>query len=93
MAGREVLKLGLRYQVGDGMNILIWNDPWVPQPHSFKPYSPMMEGTEDYKVGDLIDQETKKWEVEFMRHLFTDGEINQIASIPLSWRGGEDLAL
>lgn len=47
IAGREVLQKGFRYQIGDGGNVSLWNVPWVPIPSSFKPFSPIMEGTED----------------------------------------------
>lgn len=42
-----VLKMGARYQVGDRSNIRIWKDPWMPLPHSFRPFFPAMETTED----------------------------------------------
>ncbi|XP_050386228.1 uncharacterized mitochondrial protein AtMg00310-like [Argentina anserina] len=45
MAGRKVLKLGLRMQVGIGEQINVWSDPWMPMPSSFSPYSSIMEGT------------------------------------------------
>lgn len=30
LKGREVLKEGMRWRVGDGTSIRIWTDPWLP---------------------------------------------------------------
>ncbi|XP_024199980.1 uncharacterized protein LOC112203217 [Rosa chinensis] len=90
ISGRDVFKLGLRYQVGSGCNISVWNDPCVPTPHSFRPYSPIMEGMEDLVVSDLIDFDSKTWATDFMKELFIEGEVERMASIPLSIRGGGD---
>ncbi|XP_062021227.1 uncharacterized mitochondrial protein AtMg00310-like [Rosa rugosa] len=90
LLGREVLKKGLRFQVGDGVNILVWDAPWVPLPQSFRPYSPILEGLEELTVADLIDLDTGEWAVDFMQEIFTLGEVEKIACIPLSVRGAQD---
>ncbi|XP_062014142.1 uncharacterized protein LOC133730599 [Rosa rugosa] len=90
ISGREVLKKGLRFQVGDGSGISVWKDPWIALPLSFKPFSPIMEGTEDFMVADLIDRENGEWLLDLLDELFTNGEVENIASIPLSLRGAED---
>ncbi|KAM5577920.1 hypothetical protein ABKV19_008311, partial [Rosa sericea] len=90
MAGREVLRKGVRFQVGDGSKISLWRDPWLPLPSSFRPFSPIMEGTEEWKVVDIIDADEKEWLLEIMKELFTEMEVSKIASIPLSLRHATD---
>ncbi|XP_062017671.1 uncharacterized protein LOC133734024 [Rosa rugosa] len=90
MAGRQVLEQGLRFQVGTGQRISVWHDRWVPRPRTFRPYSPPMEGLEELCVADLIDQEDKVWLVDLLNELFIPGEVELIASIPLSTRLVED---
>ncbi|XP_024164679.1 uncharacterized protein LOC112171781 [Rosa chinensis] len=90
ISGREVLKKGLQFQVGDGSGISVWKDPWIALPLSFKPFSPIMEGTEDFMVADLIDRENGEWLPYLLDELFTNGEVANIASIPLSLRCVED---
>ncbi|KAM5550969.1 hypothetical protein ABKV19_027359 [Rosa sericea] len=90
IAGRAVLQKGMRIQVGDGTNISLWDDPWVPIPYSFRPFSTVMEGTESWRVADVIDYDEKEWLTDVLGELFTSGEVDSIASIPLSIRGAED---
>lgn len=35
--GRELLNLGLRFRVGNGRNISMFSDPWIPKESLFKP--------------------------------------------------------
>lgn len=86
LKGREVLELGTRFRIGDGSKISIWNDPWLPKPHHFKPFSLPMEGTENWCVGDIIDSENKEWNSLLIEDLFTKEEAETIMSIPLSLR-------
>lgn len=90
LAGRELLSLGLRFQIGNGNNVSLWNDPWLPLPYSFKPYSIPMEGTESWKVGDLIDQERHTWLEPVIFDLFPTAEAEIILKIPLSRRSSAD---
>ena len=46
---REVLQLGVRWRVGNGVSITIWKDKWLPFQSSFLP------------MPRLIDGETKQW--------------------------------
>lgn len=59
LVGREVLAKGLHFQIGSGELVSLWNDPWLPLPYNFKPFSLPMEGTEAWRVGDSIDHESK----------------------------------
>ncbi|XP_062028618.1 uncharacterized mitochondrial protein AtMg00310-like [Rosa rugosa] len=47
MHGRELLRKGIRLQIGNGSQAYVWTDPWLPIAHSFRPISVPMEGLED----------------------------------------------
>ncbi|KAL6142102.1 hypothetical protein ACLB2K_060385 [Fragaria x ananassa] len=82
--------MGLRFQVGNGESISVWDDPWISVLYSFRPYSLPMESTEELRVCDLIDPDTGDWNVWWLNELFMGGEVDNIACISLSNGGGED---
>lgn len=43
LQGRKVLKAGLRWRVGDGCNIQLLTDPWLPVPRKFRVISRHVE--------------------------------------------------
>lgn len=93
MKGKQVLVNGSRYLVGSGTSILVWTDPWLPRPYTFKPCLPVMEGLEDLVVADLIDENTWSWSLEWLEELFTHEEVDMIQRIPLSARRGADVLI
>lgn len=68
----------------------VWDDPWIPRPHTFRLYSGVMEGFEELKVIDLIDPDSSKWMVDLLEELFFDDEVDIIKKIPLSVRNPPD---
>lgn len=90
IAGREVLAKGLRYQIGNDRYVSIWNNPWIPLPHSFKPFCLPLEGTELWKAEDIIDPESRAWNATMVENLSTKMEAELILSIPLSHRPNDD---
>lgn len=90
MSGREVLKRGLRFLVGNGEDILIWEDPWLPLPHHFKPFSLPMEGTGDWSVAMLIDNDNHVWLEDLVRDLFNEDEREMLSLMALSERRPKD---
>lgn len=68
----------------------IWNDPWLPLPYNFKPFSLPIIGTENWKVGHIIDHENGAWVSIMVNELFTDIEAEIILRIPLSLRALAD---
>ena len=52
--GRECLNLGLIKRVGDGASINIWEDPWIPSNHGYRPII-RLPGAACTKVEELTD--------------------------------------
>ncbi|KAL6194442.1 hypothetical protein ACLB2K_035526 [Fragaria x ananassa] len=88
--GKELLSKGIRYQIGSGSDVSVWQDPWIPRPYTFRPYSGMMEGLEKLKVADLIDPDNREWMRDWLEELFFANEVELIMRIPLSKRNRED---
>ncbi|GAA0144626.1 hypothetical protein LIER_05022 [Lithospermum erythrorhizon] len=51
--GRKVLTMGIRWRVGDGKEIDIWKDPWIPRTIDFLPRGREAEGLR--RVSQLIN--------------------------------------
>ncbi|KAL0741155.1 hypothetical protein Bca4012_082668 [Brassica carinata] len=66
LAGREVLKKGLGWLVGDGSSISVWSDPWLSTDSPLTPFGPPTEYNASLQVKHLIAA-TGEWDVEAIR--------------------------
>lgn len=57
----ELVKIGVRWRIGDGTTVDIWKDNWIPRTMSLKPFTPNLLGLEDTTVSILIDADLKVW--------------------------------
>jgi hypothetical protein len=80
--GKGVRNLGWR--VGNGANIKIWGDKWLPSPTSFQVQTPVRVLHHDAKVVDLIDPTTKEWKFQLIGEIFEQEEATMICNLPLS---------
>ena len=68
LAGRDLLKKGLGWVVGNGENIHVWKDPWLSHVTPEAPIGPPAEGTESLKVSDLLCPISNTWNIDSIRH-------------------------
>ncbi|KAF4348261.1 hypothetical protein G4B88_002662, partial [Cannabis sativa] len=80
--GRELLLKGLRKKVGTGDTILVFKDPWLPRPFSFKPTS-FNHSHSNLLVKELMAETRIGWNVDLLRVLFNEADQQCIGSIPL----------
>ena len=55
----EVIRKGVRWRVGNGKMIHIWEDKWLPNPTTYKVCSPLQDIGDFPMVSSLIDEETR----------------------------------
>ena len=55
-------------QVGDGSQINIWNDPWIPSGKGGRPITPKGRILLN-KVSELIDPYSGSWDEELVRDI------------------------
>lgn len=79
--GREVLKNGCRWRVGNGQQINILNGSWIPRPTTFKPISPP-NLPKEASVAELID-DNNCWKEELIYQYFGKDDAEIIVHIPL----------
>ncbi|KAK9214864.1 hypothetical protein WN944_006864 [Citrus x changshan-huyou] len=89
--GREVLIKGCRWRIGDGKQINIFNNSWIPRPTIFKSTTPpnLASGT---CVAELIDG-NRCWKEHIIYQCFGTDDAYLIVQIPLPRRQSEDILL
>lgn len=58
---RVVLNDGVRWRIGNGETVKVWLDPWIPGQLNMRPFGPMPEEGENFKVVDMIDWSERGW--------------------------------
>ncbi|KAL6143754.1 hypothetical protein ACLB2K_054449 [Fragaria x ananassa] len=85
LSAREVLTQGLRWRVGTGDQIDIWNHKWIPDSFPRCPSSPPPRDAPKL-VAELIDPITRTWDIQKLERCFSSADVDLILSIPLSRR-------
>jgi ribonuclease HI len=71
------------WRVGNGANINIWSDPWIPSSTDRKVISSRGEAVYT-RVEDLINPVTEQWDEELLRSILNPVDVNRILEIPLN---------
>jgi len=84
LKGRELLKEGCYWRVGNGTRIKIWKDKWLPKSHNHLVHSTPRDLPAEANVSALIDHVNRAWRVQTIRQIFSHAQAEEIISIPLS---------
>ncbi|XP_022159001.1 uncharacterized protein LOC111025446 [Momordica charantia] len=87
--GSELLKDGLRWRIGNGENVNVYRDNWVPNQPSLKILSARRLPIES-TVHSLINHDLAIWKVDEIEAAFSPDEAKGILSIPLGSRNRRD---
>jgi len=87
--GVKAMNEGLIWRVGDGTNINIWLDPWIPDGVTRRPITPRGQ-TLLTKISELIDPITGTWDHVLIEEVFWEEDWKCILSIPIK-QGMDDL--
>ncbi|XP_024007904.1 uncharacterized protein LOC112083915 [Eutrema salsugineum] len=83
IAGREILRHGMGWLVGNGESIRVWEDPWLSVTLPLRPIGPPTLETKDLLVSDLMDQVGNTWSWRRIQEVIPDCE-HLIRLLPLS---------
>lgn len=86
LSTQSIVKQGVRWRVGNGTDILIWGDKWLPWVSSYEVISPRLFLNQDTRVSKLIHIERKCWKEEVICQIFLPVDVEAILGIPLSIR-------
>ncbi|KAH1055992.1 hypothetical protein J1N35_034057 [Gossypium stocksii] len=82
-ASKELLQDGLCWRVGNGKEISIWNDCWIPRIDIISRQG--NTNNEELKlVSDLIDSSSKKWKTNLVHNTFQNRIAERILQTPLT---------
>jgi hypothetical protein len=80
--GVELIKQGVIWIIGDGKNVKIWEDLWVPKLWSRKISTPRNGNLLTY-VNELINPITGQWDEQLVRDTFNEEDASMILGMPL----------
>ncbi|XP_023879643.1 uncharacterized mitochondrial protein AtMg00310-like [Quercus suber] len=87
MVAQGVVQNGRRWQVGDGGNIRVWCDKWVPRSSTYMVVTPKKPNSQVALFKDLINIEAFEWDVGLVKQCFNAEDASAILGIPLSLTG------
>lgn len=85
------MKKGVRWRVGNGEKIKVWEDNWVPKAQNLKVCSPDLYNLRPITVSNLLNADGMSWNSSLIDILFWDVDADEILKIPLSSRNIEDV--
>jgi hypothetical protein len=88
LRGMEILKEGIVWRIGDGENIKVWADPWIPRGTTRRPTAVRGQSIIS-TVSELLNPITDTWDEELIRDIFIEEDTSHILAIPLR-QGMED---
>jgi hypothetical protein len=72
--GLEAIKEGIIWRVGNGDDINMWVDPWIPRGTTRRPITPRRNNILT-RVSELIDPQTGNWDGELVRDIFWEDDV------------------
>ena len=89
MYGLELLKQGIIWQMGNGTQIRIWRDPWIPRELSLRVTSRQGKCRLRW-VSELLDIEGRGWDLNKLPQIFNLADAEEIAKIKIPTRAMDD---
>jgi hypothetical protein len=91
--GIELLKIekGIIWRVGNGKNIRIWRDNWIPRDFYLRPIKRRRPSRLKW-VADLIDEERMEWKIDILQQIFAPADVEVILKIKFSYRTEDIIA-
>jgi hypothetical protein len=87
---KPLLKEGLLWRIGDGSNIKILGDKWIPTTHSHEIQVHSQEIQPTATVSELINMDSNWWNIPLIEQLFPLDIVEHICNIAISPRTMHD---
>ena len=83
LKARHIIKKGMLWRVGDGRQIRVFHDNWIPGSFSTSAVPRTPDLVDDSTVSSLINQSTREWDVQQIDLLIAPFMAQKIKAIPL----------
>ncbi|OMO96399.1 reverse transcriptase [Corchorus capsularis] len=90
LAGREVIRSGSRWRIGNGQTVDIWRDRWLAKPSSYQPAPRPGIVLQNNPVSSLFNNDGY-WDEDLLSELFEDEDVYRILCIPLHFSSTDRL--
>ena len=81
---KALLLEGLKWRVGNGESIRVWEDAWIIGEGSHFVPTPRADSDREMMVSALLDYHTRGWNIDLVHHTFHENEWPLVLNIPLS---------
>lgn len=65
----EIVRKGVRWRIGSGLDVDIWRDNWIPRDYLLRPITPDICEMGNIQVVALIDNVTNTWDLDMLNWL------------------------
>ncbi|CAN1152557.1 Uncharacterized mitochondrial protein AtMg00310 [Linum perenne] len=89
-ASQVILRRGIRWKIGDGESIRVWNTPWLRDDANFRVETPPFAGSEEFRVKELFVNGGVAWDEGEIQLLFGERDWKEILSLPGGCSGKRD---
>ena len=86
LGARDVIRRGMVWRIGNGQDVRIKEDRWLPIKSNRVAISPLTSVQAETRVCSLINHELGIWNTDVVQRLFLPHEASLILGIPLSLR-------
>lgn len=87
---KQVINHGLAWRIGDGKDVRIWQDNWLPLSSNLKVQTEPLIGLEDATVSTLINADGRSWNMELLSTLLDPPDWQLILRLHLTWHQRPD---
>jgi hypothetical protein len=91
MHGRKLLGEGEIWRIGDGAEIKVWEDNWIPRQGLKRPWG-IKPNKQVQTINELLLPERQGWNVAKLNDLFYEEDVADIVRIPVGRAGTDDYA-
>lgn len=90
IGAKNLLQKCLKFQLGDGKSVRIWESPWLQQSNGFKSITPKPLNCPLTWARELMTLDGKSWDNDRIKELFLPQDLEVILNLPISQVGSKD---